>query len=194
MWFRLIPRLAPIVSERNSQESKYVLTACLEPVEVGKEFSKLPPHITILPPCNITEEKLSDFINGISQGAEDWLPISGETGCPVLFGKNHDTEVMPVHYIEPGVFANAIVTADKLGIAYDKSFSINYFESNKPIHYEGDELTISCSKINHPHITNFENLKPDEEIRIQEMQLFCLSALKKKVVATFNNQGFNYEK
>ena len=193
MWFRLIPRLAHIVSERNNSESKYVLTACLEPVEIGEEFSKLPAHITILPPCNIIEEKLKDFMNGIAEGAEDWLPISGITGCPVLFGENHDIEVMPVHYIEPGVFANAIVTADKLGIPYDKSFSITYVKSDKPIFYEGDELTISCSKINHPHITSCENLKPGDKIRIYEMQLFCLSALK-RVVATFNNQGYNYEK
>lgn len=181
------------MSERNNSESKYVLTACLEPVEIGEEFSKLPAHITILPPCNIIEEKLKDFMNGIAEGAEDWLPISGITGCPVLFGENHDIEVMPVHYIEPGVFANAIVTADKLGIPYDKSFSITYVKSDKPIFYEGDELTISCSKINHPHITSCENLKPGDKIRIYEMQLFCLSALK-RVVATFNNQGYNYEK
>lgn len=194
MWFRLIPRLAPIVSEKSNLEPRYVLTACLKSVEIGEEYVKLPPHITVLPPCNIEEEKLYDFINGIAEGAEDWLPISGLTCCPVLFGKNRETEVMPVHYIEPGVFANAIVTADKLGITYDKSFSINYVKSNNPIVSDGEELTLSCSKINHPHITNYEDLKPNTWICIDEMQLFCLSAFKKKVLATFSNQGFNYEK
>ncbi len=181
------------MSEKSNLESRYVLTACLEPVELGKEMSKLPPHITVLPPCNIAEDKLEKFINGIAEGAEDWLPIGGATGCPVLFGENHDITVMPLNFWEPGVFANAVVVADKLGISYDKRFSINYTKSDHIIMYEGDEISWVCSQINHPHITNFEGLRPNEWITIYEMQLFCLSAIK-KAVATFNNQGFHYEK
>lgn len=162
------------------------MAGCINPVQVGSEFKKTPPHITILPPCSIGDKNLNKFINGIARVAEDWLPIVGLTSYPVLFGKDNDIQVMPVDFIEPGIFCGTIILADKMGLDYDRTYAVNYVKN------ESEDLLI-CKRINQPHITEFEGFKPMEYIKINQIQLFCLSAIK-KVVATFDSKGFIYEK
>jgi hypothetical protein len=197
--------------------------ACVKPVIIGEEFEHIPPHITILPPFWMNPTQKNDFDRLISSGAEEYLPLTGWAEEPVCLGNNNELKylplsllaklpdysdgkglkVMPVSSVHRGLFACAVISGDRLGIEFDRKYSMDYKSVTKKIvtvssdqdavTVENDEVEeIVCTNINQTHITDFENIEVGSRIVIPEIQLFCYGALK-KVVSIYSEDKYAVE-
>lgn len=190
--------MVAIVSEKN----KYVLVSCLNPLVVGEEFEKVPPHITVLPPFSMPLSKKEEFDRQFAEVAEDHLPFSFQALQPEMFGQNNDIEVMPVSTIDWGIFMGAFALAKRLQLDYDDTYHIKTLgslDASRALSFgSGEEVDTcggeTCLKTNRPHITDFNGvINPGEQKHLFDVQLFSYRSFGKRVVSVYRNNMFDYD-
>ncbi|MCX6728896.1 MAG: hypothetical protein NTV39_04000 [Candidatus Saccharibacteria bacterium] len=178
--------------------NKYLLATSLTEVSLGEEFSKTPPHITVLPPFYMRPSQKEVFDREFAEVAEDSLPFTIYTEEPEFLGENNDIKVMPVSGRFWSVFAGASVLAKRMGLPFDDTYAYRSLEqidkSTKLTFGVGEEIDscggLICIGHNNPHVTDYEGvIEPWETRHLQDIQLFCYQAFK-KVVSVYTKDGF----
>lgn len=190
------------------QSQKHILVACLDPLCVGEEFPKIPPHVTVLPPFMMRPSQRRKFIEEYATTAEDHLPLRIHTLDYEYFGPENDVKVLPGATIDWGVFAGAACVAKYLGLEYPDEYHFqSYLKTDGSPRIDtggamsfgtGDEVDTvggeTCYQSNSPHITDFEGLiGPGENKIFNDVQLFCYGALGKRVKAIFRRNMYDFE-
>jgi len=190
------------------EPQKHVLVACLEPLCVGEEFAKVPPHVTVLPPFMMRPSIRPLFVERYAESAEDHLPLTLLTVDYRYYGDNQDIKVLPGFTMDWGVFTGAACTAQELGLDYPDEYHFQpmlktdgspRLDTGFAMSFgTGDEVAtcggLTVYKSNSPHITDFEGLiGPDEKKVFGDVQLFCYEALGKRVKAIFRQDMYDYE-
>jgi hypothetical protein len=100
MLFRFLPKTAAIVSEKNS-ELKCTLAFCVDEIELGEEFDKLPLHGTVAPPFFITEDKLYDLVLGYYNLISPWSSFLYDDGEATVMQADREASAfgLPEHPI-----------------------------------------------------------------------------------------------
>ncbi len=181
------------------QVDKYLLTASLVPTELGAEFSKLPPHITVLPPFFMYNSQKDSFDRSFSEIAEENLPFTIHACQPELFGHDNDLKVLPISGVFGSVFIGASVLAKEMNLPYDDTYHYRAYlrdDSQAMSFGTGEEVSTCGNEIvyesNNPHVTDYEGIiEPIETMRLYEIQLFCYQAMK-KVVSIYRADGYRY--
>lgn len=197
--------MVAIVSEKSKpqlgseQPEKYVLTASIEPVDVGDKFVRLPTHITMLPPFMMHPSKKDEFDKNFAEVAEENLPFLMLTHEPEPFGRDGEVSALPVSGVFSQLFFGAFVIARYMELPFDDTYSIKIdarkdksvamsFGSGDEVESCGGLTVLSSGK---PHITDYEGIiGPDDLRHIHEVQLFCYHALAKQVVSTYTRNGY----
>lgn len=204
----LAPRTVAIVSARNSspeggvisdEPQKHVLVACIDPLCVGEEFDKIPPHVTVLPPFMMRPAERQQFIERYAESAEDHLPLTILTTDFEYYGS---IKVLPGFTLDWGVFTGAVCSARELGLEYPDEYSFQSYsnkDGSRALSFGTGDEVITCGgeivyKSNHPHITDFEGvINPGEKKRFEDVQLFCYGAFTKRVKAIFRRDAYDFE-
>lgn len=181
---------------------EFLLAATLEPVKIGDEFSRVPPHITILPPLRMNPAERRVFDERYADVAEENLPFTIHTQEIERFDFGKDTRARVLPVLGLGnfdfIFAHAFAIPENMGLSFDDSFSFQRYNSRDvggslAVGGPGESIDtvggFPVKKTNRPHITDFEGLIGVGESReVNAVQLFCYQSFK-KVVSIYKKDG-----
>lgn len=149
---------------------RVAILAPLERVDVGQEFDKFPPHVTIMPPAVLEDVMIEPLCDRLAEVADDCLPASFYAWDEDSFGDNGEITVLrstfPTTLME--VHAGSLLAVEQLGGSFDRT-------------YTGKDW--------HPHITEHAEISPRGAVPIDSMALFCApKGGLKTVLRTFSGE------